>query len=330
MLEDKIIQKYWKYFKEGEEYNLFFDRLRYNKNDIWTNDKEWIDVAKECINKGEKNELNALSILLKEEYDTFYSKAKILVDKWFEEDPHCEGWYWFYSLILYFPKDSLVRKDILDITSMPMDEFDYYCSGNEAQKLLIYSEDKDFCTLLGTFFNKKIMRLKDSQELENIIPYVAELGELADKYIDSENLQIIKTLFWDYLEKDREILLRYVAKNETFLETIARREEEDKEFERLSWIVDDIAYYSWSLGWYDILDYLKNESWYWLFVFDEGYMYDCDNRTLLSWSNYISNEILKNEAKRAMRYPDGKSEPINGAIALKRMLAIEEKVCIKN
>ena len=310
MKKKNVIEIYKEEFVEGKTYNYYLDSLRFTKEDTWITVDEWINFAEICISR-QNNTLQALEILIVEEYDKYYSMADKILTEWYDAGAYDIEYY--YNIIAFMPTEYPIRKEIVG------DYSDYlvnYSVGNDAlmRESLIRSKDVDFCKIYGQYLDREIQKYKDDfEELASMVDanYITDLGKDAYKYVGKNNLDIVKNMFLEYIKKDKEMALKildgYVAHEE----------------EQTLWIIDHTPKVAFYMGWTDILEYLSSETWYWDCLFDSRFMYEDDNNTnLLIWSNYICNDTLK---ERAYALMDKKSRTqIDGAIALTRMESIED------
>ncbi len=287
---------------EGYRKNIYIDNIRYLKSDTWITKKEWVKYAQVFINK-DIHIVKALEILLSEEFEKYYEYANNFIQDWNKTKDY-DYTKEYYNILAFFPKKHPLR--------IFLNNYNYGTRNNYnstiLRKALIHSGDIDFCKFLANKCNKIIRRnCNNNKNLEAIINIVSELGTYALKYIKAENLVILKKFVYNYLDKDKQIA--YKILNDYPIT--------DK---RILWISDNIALIAWSLQWYDILDYLIDEDWYWLFLFeDSGYgYYDDKNINLLVWSDYTNNYILRTQAIKIIEESDVENK-IDGVIALSRL-----------
>ena len=307
MLMRKIIYSYWKNFKNTKKNNYYLDKRRYNTGDTWASKETWVKIAKECI-ANNQNILQALEILIIEEYDEYYPMADKVLTEWQEAGGYDIKYY--FDILVAMPKDYPIRQEILGDYSEYLEN---YSVGSDIlmRESLIRSKDVDFCKIYGQYLDDEIQKYKDDfEELSSMIDanYIYDLGKDAYKYVGKENLDIVKNMLLKYIQKDKEMALKirngYVPNTEE---------------ERTLWLIDHAPKVAFYMGWTDVLEYLANEVWYWDCLFDSRFMYeDCNNTNLLIWSNYICNDVLKERAyaltENRLNYMQ-----LDGVIALTRM-----------
>ena len=302
----EIINNYWASFKNGKEYNYYLDKKRYDSNDTWATKDDWIKISKECISNN-CNILQALEILIIEEYNEYYSMVDQILTEWYANGGHDIEYY--HDLIIAMPKDYSIRKKIVG------DYSDYiinYSAGRDTimRESLIRNNDTEFCKIYGEYLDKTIKKNKNNfKELALLIEtnYISDLGRQAFKYIKKESLDIVKKMLIEYMQKDKELALKIL---DGYIPNVEK--------EQTLWIIDCVPSVSFYIGWYDILEYLSNEEWYWTLLFDSNYGYeDSENTNLLIWSNYICNDALKKRASDLLK--NSSNNKLDGVISLARM-----------
>lgn len=304
-LSKQLKSKYWDDFKSGHAWNYFIIRQKFNDNDSWSTKEEWGNVAKECIDNN-KNVLQALEVLLILEYDDYFSIADEVVNKWYKEGGHDD--YYYFDIIATFPEEHKIRKKLLNPSIFKrLMSCDGWGQNSIARQALLRVGDIEFKEYLGEWLNKSIESGIDDENIENnIIPLLVEFGEIANDYVSINNLNYIKEFAHSYLNKDQMVVEQLL--NSRVL----------NESQRSIWIADNIAYWSWMLGWQDILESLKSKEWYWAVLFSD-FWEDADNNNLVVWSLCHDNVIIKNRAIEIMQKGDINS--IDGVIALERYCA---------
>jgi hypothetical protein len=106
-----IKDAYIKDFKKGVTHNYYINDMRFVSSDNWIRKKEWIEIAKCCINS-KTNILQALEILIVEDFKTFYFFAKNTIEEWYLDDAHDVNNY--YNILAFFPKENFLRKKFLE------------------------------------------------------------------------------------------------------------------------------------------------------------------------------------------------------------------------
>jgi len=320
-MKNNIIKEYLNNFKKGNTYNLYIDSLRYNYSDTWITQKEWKNLAITCI-ENNNNILSSLEIMLDIDYDNYISYAIKIVDKHYQETKLPDTYY-YYDLVAMFPEDNYIKKYIFEDYTYFLDEG---TNNKYLRRSLINAKNIFFVKIYGEYLNQKITKNLDEYlkinninkemnntgeylEIEDLIYSLADLETVGLKFISESNILILKKISLEYLQKDK-----------IFAYKLLNGYTPDLEKERGLWIADNLAYIAWSFKWYDILDYLKNEEWYWLFLFDENYGYeDYNNTNLLIWSQYLkNNKKLIERATFIME--NNKDMKIDGVIALSRLL----------
>jgi hypothetical protein len=305
----EIINDYWVGFKNGKEYNYYLDKMRYNSNDTWATKADWVKVAKECISSNH-NVLQALEILIIEEYDEYYLMVDEILTQWYANGGYDIEYY--YDLIIAMPNDYPIKKEIIG------DYSDYFKHYNTRENKLIResfirNQDVGFCKIYGSYLDDKIKNNKNNfKELALMIDagYIFDLGTQAVKYIKKDNLNIVKKMLIDYIQKDKELALKIL---DGYVPNI--------EEEQTLWIIDYAPRVASYLGWYDILEYLSDQKWYWNLLFDVNYGYeDSNNTNLLIWSNHVCNDTLR---QRAYTLVESTSRnKLDGVISLTRMWSV--------
>lgn len=308
----KIINSYFDNFKNGKKNNYYLDKKRYNANDTWASKDTWVKIAKECI-ANNQNILQALEILIIEEYNEYYSIAdKVLID-WYNGGPNDIEYY--HDILAFMPKDYSIRQEMVG------DYSDYlvnYSVGSDTlmRESLIRSKDVEFCKIYGKYLDVEIEKYKDNfEELSLMMDanYIYDLGKDAYKYIGKENLDIVKNMLIKYIQKDKEMALKILN---GYVPNI--------EEEQTLWIIDHAPKVAFYMGWNDILEYLADEAWYWDLLFDSRCIYeDYENTNLLIWSNYTCNNTLKERAYVLMENRLSYMK-LDGVIALTRMRCNEK------
>ncbi len=298
-LSQGLISRYWKRFGDGETWNYFLDPCRFVKGDRWASLNDWQEAAETCIEK-KINLVQALEVLLEIEFDKYIDLADEVVTEWHKSGAHDA--YYFYDILSLFPQDNQIRKEFLGES-----EFREFLDENEegygqsARSALIRVDDKIFCEFIGNAIDEKILKGVEDEEMEDeILPLMVDLGKKSGQYLSSNSIEYAQHFMERYLDNDKRIadaLLNGTLNDEA----------------RSLWIVDNAAYYSWSMGWEDILNDLKNSDWYWVASFSELWEGD-ENKNLLVWSMIDPNSMVRSNAIDVM-----KAGSIDGAIAWHRL-----------
>ena len=309
MIYKEIINNYFSLFEEGKTYNYYLDRFRYSSEDTWATKEQWVNIAKRCI-KNKTNIIQALEILIREEFDKYYKLADSILLEWKLEGAYDIGAY--YDLIFSMPKDYALRREIVgDYSEYLID--DSWGYAKLARATLLRNGDKDFLNIYGNYINNFIEKnIGDFHKMESFLEFsnIVYFGNNIYNYIDEKNLKNLKIFLYEHIKNDKLIANRILNDN-NFIFTNSRN----------IWIADKIAEISFFLGFFDVLDYLLHEDWYWIFLFDNEYGYeDTNNSNLLVWSNYSCNSVLKRRAKDIIE--TGNNE-LDGVIALYRMRVFE-------
>jgi hypothetical protein len=303
---NKIIKKYFDNFNRGKTYNFYIDKLRYTKSDRWATTDEWVENAEVCI-KNDTNLIQALEILAKEKPDKYMQMAKDFLLQWYKSGAY--DFEYYFELVASMPFDCEVRKNIIDDYMEYVKDYD--SSFHLLRESLIRNNDTEFCEVYGNYLDGLIKKYQNNNKelcrlLEN--EHIINLGTKASLYISQDSLDIIKQMLIEYLQKDKELALKIV---DGYIPDI--------ENEQILWIADYASKVAFYMGWYDILEYLCNQEWYWLFLFDVEYGYeDSNNTNLLIWSQYTKNDILIAQAKKLIASIDFQNN-IDGVITLSRM-----------
>ena len=298
-LAESLISQYWTDFRSGATWNFYPSKIRNQEVDAWCNRSDWIENAMECVEYN-TNLIQAFEILLTEKRDQYIDSAEKLVEAWHKSGAHDAHYY--YDIIAKLPSENVYRRQYL--SSDRYNEFvgeDEWGYASSARKALVNSNDQSFVEYLGLFINNAFD--SDNVDIEyELLPLVIDLGSKSEMYIKKSNLEKLKEFCLDYLKKDEQVVSKFLNTN-------------IDEDERQIWVGDDIAYYSWVLGWNDILEDLKNKDWYWMMIFSEWWE-DSSNKNLLTWSLYSVDTVLLERAEYVMK--QGGYNRLDGAIAWKR------------
>lgn len=223
---------------------------------------------------------DSLEKLIRKDFKRHYPTLKTTIDNWYNNGAYDANYY--YRLLAYLPFDNPIRKKFLGNFS-ELVKSDSWGWNREARLSLINVQDRRFCIFYGQHLNRKIEKnQRNNKNLEKIVEQLMELGENAYRLIISSNLKIIKKFIMKSLEYDKKIALKRLDGH--------RFDEED----RVLWICDKVAPLAIILKFDDILEYLKNEAWYWHFLFHDEYGYENEeNINLLSWNRIYTNDILE-------------------------------------
>ncbi len=269
ILAKNLIDKYWVDFRSGTTWNFYSCGLRRRIGDTWAKTSEWIENAKVCI-ESNINLIQALEILLVEEKEQYLEVAEHVVSDWYKSGAHDP--YYYYQVMAKLPDDNFYRKKYLSPENY--ESFignDGWGYSDSARKALIEADDESFQEFIGDFINERFKSSKlPFYELEDfILPLFIDLGKKTERYVAKNNNERFKEFCLGYLEKDESLI-------EKFLNS------DIDEDERQIWIGDNIAYYSWALGWDDIINDLKTKDWYWMGLFSDWWD-DSENKNLLVW-----------------------------------------------
>lgn len=303
-LAHDLVKQYWKDFTTGSTWNYYIIPLKYLPSDTWATREQWIKVAKDFIEK-ETHVLAGLEILLGEGQFEYLPLALDIVKKWDEEVEEaevCEPEY-YYDIIKFFPLENIYRRKYFGAG-----DFDWL--GEWGRAALVSVEDVAACKFVAGKINAIFHSENLDEELvENeALPLMVELGRFCNKFLDEKVLDSAKQFCEGFLSKDREIA--------PYFNEIEKGKMPELANDRWIWICDDIAKIAWSIGWFDILEKLGNESWYWTRIFSSRYS-DLYNESLLIWSQYLSNDVLRSRAIHVMQTSE--YHKLDGAIAWFRM-----------
>jgi len=299
----KLISKYWSDFRSGSTWNFYSSKLRNQRDDAWVKPEEWIEHAKMCI-ESNTNLIQALEILLVEEKEQYLDVAEHLLSDWHKSGAHDP--YYYFDVMARLPKENSIRKEYLSSTCFK--EFmvdDGWGYSNSARTALINADDQCFLEFLGNFIddNFKFNDLSDDVLEEDILPLFIDLGRKSENYVARSNNDHFKEFCLSYFQKDELVIDKFLNGN---------LEEDNRQI----WIGDNIAYYSWVLGWNDVIDELKNKDWYWMSLFSDWWD-DYENNNLLVWSLYSNDNILKERASHIMQQDE--YNKLDGAIVWERL-----------
>ncbi len=300
-LAKELIREYWDIFinATGTTWNFYLQSLRYDPADRWATREQWLDAAKQAIDR-KTSVLAGLEIMLAEGHTEYLDLAHEVVAYW-RDKLHEHDAYYYYDILKYFPPDDAMRRKYLSF------ENEYLLSeDNYARTALVSIEDEAVCKQLAKEITHAFTASPlDEQQAECALRFeMRELGRLCQKYLAPEVVKQAKKFCMEFLLKDMEVApyFRSIPFDYT------------KPEKRITWIVDDIAVLAWRIGWLDILEDLRNEQWYWDRIYVNS---DCDNVNLLVWSRFARNAQLQAQALTVMRKKG--YDRMDGAIAWMRM-----------
>ena len=264
-----------------------------------------MSIAKECI-QSKKNVLQALEILLSLDFDNYFSLADDMVSKWHQDG--CYDSYYYFDIVATFPKEHEIRRQFFDPSVFEgLMSDDGWGQNSIARQALLRVNDQAFKEYLGDWLNKSIESGAEDDVIENeVIPLLVEFGEAANKHVSINNLNYIKEFVQSYLNKDQAVVEHLLNFKES------------GESDRTVWVADNVAYWSWMLGWQDVIESLKNKEWYWVTLFSDLWV-DEDNNNLVVWSMCHDDVVIKNRAVDVME--KGDADGIDGVIAWERCFA---------
>jgi len=306
-----LIEQYWIDFKSGVTQNFLNPGRRYRPNDKWASERDWVTAAESCIDS-DKNLVQALEVLLHFEFEEYFSVAEKFVSEWGTTYADIED---LHFLIAMFPQEHPLRHKLFDEQGFDdvliRNDID---SPNAARHSLIFVQDEEYCQFHGNYVNDLILTQGDDLEtmVEAIVPLLVELGERAKDYVEEANMRKVKNFFLNSLQFDANLV-----KSNKFLNGLP------EDFVRPEWVLSDIVYPCFSLGWLDILHHLKESDWYWKVAFDNEFVHDDDSYELLAWSCFTSNQDLKDRAITVMN--NNYYERLFGAIAWTRLKEFESQ-----
>ena len=302
-LANKLIEEYKKAFLNGLVGNYFLQPLKYIPSDTWVSKEWWISMAEGFV-KEEKYILIGLEILLNQRRFEYLDKATQVIEKWWREKAGHDPEY-YLDIISHLPKDHSIRQYYIDYNSISnIDTDDGF--NRLLRNALIRVEDTKVCNFLSERISSILSESFVDEGLfeDYVMPRMVELGSVCSKYIDEKLINKAKDLCRMFLERDQK--------------TIGIEEK----LVRSLWIRCDITHWAWTLGWHDILNELREMTWYWDTLFNKHF-YDWENYTLLVWSQRFSDEVLRNEALKVMKMADNRK--FDGAIAWTRMEKLESQ-----
>lgn len=300
---DNLIRSYKDNFIKGVTYNYYLDTLRYTKQDNWITTDEWIELAELCIDR-QNNILQALEVLIREKFEQYYSLADVILMKWYRDGAYDMEYY--FDILAAMPREHPIRKEILaDYTDFILN----YSSINTSsmRSSLVKANDLEFCEIYGKFLDEIVYKYRNNDsELEILIEknYLIDLGDKAHMYTRKETLGTVIDFLVRYLKKDKEIAYSLLEGHDSF------------PYRRRLWIADRIAFIAYSLSNNELIEYLKDQEWYWVLLFDKDHGYeDYNNTNLLVWSQINYTKDVESRAKELLS-----KKQLDGAIALNRRL----------
>jgi len=298
----KLLTSYLGSFESGRVSNFYIDLFRYQEDDEWIDKDIWVKLAKDCIDK-KQNILASLEILVREDIEKYYDIAdKILTDWYGNGDKFCDIEY-YQDILVAMPKDYEIRKKTFSYLG-ELSSIDDYILEKDIVKSMLKEKDIDFCLSYGKFLDMYIQlysndysKIEDLFEFGNIIYFQKDISI----YLSKDSILVLQKFLKDFFNKDKDIFFKikygYIPEEE----------------ERTLWISDSIAYITYFLGWYDILDDVISQEWYWDILFDNEYI-DYDNHNALVLSSYTHHNNLKNKAIKLLNSGD-----FDGMIMLSRL-----------
>lgn len=301
----ELIAGYWDAFcGAGPARNYRFDHLRYLESDTWATREQWIAAARLCVENKTKL-LFGLEILLAEGLDEYLPLAQDLIRDWDEQyEGHDPEYY--YDLLAQLASDDPMRRKYLS----GFDPFDLCTWGRKA---LILAVDEPGCGKIGAALSSMFTAAEpDANEIEHTgLPLLCDLGPLCGQYVTPAALEAARRFCLDYLARDRAIAPHY---RQWYAEFSAGQRDE-----RMHWIFGEIAPIASRLGWFDVLEGLQREPWYWEQLFAHAYS-DYESTSLLAWSRHADNEVLRRRAMLVMT--NNRFDTLDGAIAWTRMSGV--------
>ncbi len=235
----EVISRYWSDFKQGVTWNYYLQKSKYLPRDNWASMKDWIEAAEWCLSKN-INEAQAFEVLLRVEKDKYMDKAMEFIFSWYESGAYDA--YRYFDILSTFSDDDEIR-----IRFLGEQEFSSIL-GNDgwgynrcAREALLRSSSPEFKSFLGGWIDSKLLNGVSHEVMEDeIFPLIVELGESSKEFVSSRSLGIAREFVTEFLENDRKSVERYLSYG-SVLEG------------RSLWIADNVAYYSWLLGWKDLM-----------------------------------------------------------------------------
>jgi hypothetical protein len=295
LLAEEIIPKHKKAIQTRPRPNYFLWPIKYVPSDTWVTKEWWIKTAIKLVEE-EIDVYTGLEILLNVGKKAYLKTAINLIESVWNANHQClYDAYYYYDIIVHFPKEHEIRKDFIDYKDMQSIDQD-----NPLRRALIRENDKTTCQYISNVIKQKIQN--HSKDLEDyIMPIMAQFGKRCQYYISPNHIEYLKWKCRQFLKKDKWVI------------------ENDKENELLQngkcslWIRDSIAYWAWALGWDDIIQELRNSPWYWNNI-QEIFCYDSDYDNFLVWSHYSDDKVLQEKAIEMME-----NYSLDEAIAWTRM-----------
>lgn len=299
---NRVVSEYWSDFKAGNTWNYFLDSSKYSNNDEWASMSQWKSAAEFCI-ENDSNVIQALEVLLAIDSDKYMDLANERIAYWYSGGAHDA--YYYFDILSHFPKEDKIREQFLGEKEYgTFIESDGWGYNSSARNALLKSDDSSFREFLGDWVSRKLSAEYSLDTMEDdIFPLLVELGRYSKKYLSDSNIKDAKLFVQEFLDNDKKSV-----------ESILNGKIIDYE-DRSLWIADNAGYFSWALGWQDIIDQLKTSDWYWASIFSDLWS-DEDNKNLVAWSLVHNDQVIRSRALEVI-----KSGSVDGAIALMRLEA---------
>ncbi len=290
LLAEDVIKKHKIAIRKNPQPNYYVWPIKYVKGDTWVSEEWWIATGIELIEK-EIDILCGLEIVLRAGKEEYTDKlVQILEPIWAHTcDP--EDWYDYIALL---PDNHPIKKDTFDYKYLESINIDKW-----KRRALMSVKDSRLCKYLSekiiSIVNDCSEKEKEAEILEGyIMPRMAEFGKSSGIYFKKCFLNFLKSKCFELLKKNKNFI----------------QEEQDY---KLCYFRKKIAYWSWSLGWHNIMKFLNQDPWY------KQYLYvmfrdDHNNDNFLVWSHYIENDFIVKKSIEMME-----TCILDGAIAWTRI-----------
>ncbi len=289
LLADDVIEKHKIAIRKNPQPNYYIWPIKYVKGDTWVSEEWWLATGIELIEK-KIDILCGLEIVLRAGKKEYMPRlAEVLETIEYIYDPE----YW-YDYIALLPDDHPIKKDTFDYKYMESINTDKW-----QRRALMSVKDERLCVYLS----EKIINIMNNYSRkeektgvlqEYVMPRMAEFGKSSRIYFEDRFLNFLKSKCFELLKKDEKFI-------------------QEKQDYKLSCFREKIAYWSWSLGWHDIMEFLGKSPWYKEYL-SVMFSDDYDHDNFLVWSHYIEDDFIVKKSIEMME-----TCILEGAIAWTRM-----------